>query len=250
MKFVDENALRQNITETKDYVDNHGFASDRTPIGTIISVGCDSSLIPSSTIKYPTDDYFICKGTTLNIAEYPALADYFEDAFGSKNYFGGDGTTTFKVPDFTTDFPTNGILAIKAQMESTTITYADVDDTITTIGNVWSASKVNGEFSAKQTLIDACVSRISALETKAANKVLYFEDKACSAMTGNFCVVTDSRITADHRISEKTVDGIFSIPSAVTGDVTATYANGSITFNGTCTNGSCKASFTLIKKDN
>lgn len=143
MKYVDENALRQNITETKDYVDNHGFASDRTPIGTIISVGCDSSLIPSSTIKYPTDDYFICKGTTLNIAEYPALADYFEDAFGSKNYFGGDGTTTFKVPDFTTDFPTNGILAIKAQMTSTQITYAEVNDSLTTDSNVWSAEKVN-----------------------------------------------------------------------------------------------------------
>jgi len=142
MKYVDENALRQNISETKDYVDTHGFASDRTPIGTIISVGCDSSLIPSSTIKYPTDDYFICKGTTLNIAEYPALADYFEDAFGSKNYFGGDGTTTFKVPDFTADFPINGILVIKAQIESTTITYVDVDDTRTSNESTWSSEKI------------------------------------------------------------------------------------------------------------
>ena len=165
MKYVDDNALRQNITETKNYVDTHGFASDRTPVGTIISVGCDSSLIPSSTIKYPTDDYFICKGTTLNIAEYPALADYFEDAFGSKNYFGGDGTTTFKVPDFTTDFPTNGILAIKAQMTSTQITYAEVNDSLTTDSNVWSAEKVNDTTNAISTSVNGLSTTVNGLST-------------------------------------------------------------------------------------
>lgn len=196
MKFVDENALRQNITETKDYVDNHGFASDRTPIGTIISVGCDSSLIPSSTIKYPTDDYFICKGTTLNIAEYPALADYFEDAFGSKNYFGGDGTTTFKVPDFTTDFPTNGILAIKAQMTSTQITYAEVNDSLTTENNVWSAEKVNSVINQNAVSVPSGIAGVNLY--KIANIYLFYisDASATNGAMGTLSVHPDVIVSA------------------------------------------------------
>jgi hypothetical protein len=57
------------------------------------------------------------------------LANYIESAYGSKNYFGGDGTSTFAVPDWSADFPENGILCIKAQISSTAITFAEVDET-------------------------------------------------------------------------------------------------------------------------
>ena len=60
-----------------------------TPIGTIISV----------TGTTAPEHYLLCDGTVYNIETYPKLADYFEDQFGSKNIFGGDGMTTFAVPD-------------------------------------------------------------------------------------------------------------------------------------------------------
>lgn len=48
--------------------------------------------------------YLICDGTEYNIADYPYLAQHFIDEFGSVNYFGGDGTTTFAVPDLRGEF--------------------------------------------------------------------------------------------------------------------------------------------------
>lgn len=65
-----------------------------TPIGTIISVMGTTA---------PTN-YLACDGTVYNITDYTELANYFNDQFGSKNYFGGDGTTTFAVPDLRGEF--------------------------------------------------------------------------------------------------------------------------------------------------
>jgi microcystin-dependent protein len=48
--------------------------------------------------------YLICDGTTYNIADYSDLADFFNTQFGSKNFFGGNGTTTFAVPDLRNEF--------------------------------------------------------------------------------------------------------------------------------------------------
>ena len=50
------------------------------------------------------DGYLACDGSTYNIADYPLLCDVFASDFGSVNYFGGDGTTTFKVPDLRGEF--------------------------------------------------------------------------------------------------------------------------------------------------
>lgn len=62
---------------------------DGNPIGTIIS------FMGTSTPK----DYLACDGAEYSISQYPALAAFFETQFGTKNHFGGDGTTTFAVPD-------------------------------------------------------------------------------------------------------------------------------------------------------
>ena len=48
--------------------------------------------------------YLICDGTEYNISDYQVLADHIKDNFGSYNYFGGDGETTFKVPDLRGEF--------------------------------------------------------------------------------------------------------------------------------------------------
>ena len=65
-----------------------------TPVGTIIAVMGNSA--PAH--------YLACNGQVVNIATYPELADYFEEQFGSKNKFGGDGTTTFGIPDLRGEF--------------------------------------------------------------------------------------------------------------------------------------------------
>lgn len=52
----------------------------------------------------PPVNYLVCDGTIYNIEDYQDLANYFERQFGNKNYFGGDGTTTFAVPDLRGEF--------------------------------------------------------------------------------------------------------------------------------------------------
>lgn len=116
------------------WMSSERFATDRAPVGTVISITSQKSgdftgATTPTGVYPPNSDYLVCDGVVKNITAYPQLANYFESAYGSKNYFGGDGTTTFALPDFSADFPDNGILCIKAQISSTIITEADVDET-------------------------------------------------------------------------------------------------------------------------
>lgn len=74
-----------------------GFAASvgsGNPIGTIISF---------MGITAP-DGYLACDGSIYNIADYQDLADFFTEQFGAVDYFGGNGTTTFAVPDLRGEF--------------------------------------------------------------------------------------------------------------------------------------------------
>lgn len=62
---------------------------DGNPIGTILS------FMGTKAPQY----YLVCDGSVLNISEYPQLAEHFKKQFGAVNYFGGDGTSTFALPD-------------------------------------------------------------------------------------------------------------------------------------------------------
>lgn len=62
---------------------------DGNPLGTIISF---------MGLTAPAG-YLACDGGVYDIAEYTELAFFFKAQFGAENYFGGDGTTTFAVPD-------------------------------------------------------------------------------------------------------------------------------------------------------
>lgn len=44
--------------------------------------------------------YLPCNGKEYNILDYPELAQCIKNEFGSFNYFGGDGVTTFAVPNY------------------------------------------------------------------------------------------------------------------------------------------------------
>lgn len=43
--------------------------------------------------------YLVCDGAEQSITDYPRLAAFFTEQFGTANHFGGDGESTFAVPD-------------------------------------------------------------------------------------------------------------------------------------------------------
>lgn len=81
------------VIDPLEYVNEESGIED-TPVGHIIAH------MGTTAPKH----YLICDGTEYNIADYPNLAEHFKTDFGSFNYFGGDGTTTFAVPDLRGEF--------------------------------------------------------------------------------------------------------------------------------------------------
>lgn len=71
-----------------------GAKKDATPVGTVISfMG-----------NHAPEGYLSCDGAKYKINEYSKLVELIKTEFGSYNYFGGDGTTTFAVPDLRGEF--------------------------------------------------------------------------------------------------------------------------------------------------
>lgn len=64
------------------------------PVGTVISYMGNAA----------PNGYLKCDGTVYNIKEYPNLSKQIQEQFGTYNYFGGDGETTFAVPDLRGEF--------------------------------------------------------------------------------------------------------------------------------------------------
>ena len=67
----------------------------------------------------PRSKYVVCDGADVNMADYPLLATYFADVYGNTYYFNTNALNpndgTFKLPDWSADFPENGVLCIKAK---------------------------------------------------------------------------------------------------------------------------------------
>ncbi len=76
------------VLDPAQQIDKESGIQD-TPVGHIMSV---------MGINAP-EHYLVCDGSIYNITEYQKLANYFLSEFGQINYFGGDGVTTFAVPD-------------------------------------------------------------------------------------------------------------------------------------------------------
>lgn len=81
--------LWQKITEKIDSLPVNG-----NPVGTVILFMGNNAPI----------NYLKCDGTVYNISAYSVLANFFKSEFGSFNYFGGNGSTTFAVPDLRGEF--------------------------------------------------------------------------------------------------------------------------------------------------
>jgi hypothetical protein len=78
--------------------------SQESPVGSIISyIG----------LKAP-EHYMLCDGSIFNIVDYQELANFIKTTYGTYNYFGGDGTSTFAVPNLINRFlkgsKTSGVL--------------------------------------------------------------------------------------------------------------------------------------------
>jgi hypothetical protein len=73
---------------------NQSNVTNSAPTGNIISF---------MGTKAP-NGYLVCDGAELEISKYSKLAAHFEEQFGTKNHFGGNGTTTFAVPDLRNEF--------------------------------------------------------------------------------------------------------------------------------------------------
>ena len=81
------------IVDPVKYVSNNSDLQE-TPVGNIISY------MGNSVPKH----YLACDGTTYSIGTYPELEAFIIDEFGSINYFGGDGASTWAVPDLRGEF--------------------------------------------------------------------------------------------------------------------------------------------------
>ena len=84
-----------NVSDALDTLYLMGLSSmDASPIGVV-------SAYMGTTAP---GNYLLCDGTTYNITDYQELADHIKNNFGSYNFFGGDGSSTFAVPDLRGEF--------------------------------------------------------------------------------------------------------------------------------------------------
>lgn len=82
-----------NEEELDEYMSQYSFGGGSNPIGTIIAFMGNT----------PPEGYLACDGSEYDIVDYPKLAKFFKDQFGSTQYFGGTGDK-FKVPDLRGEF--------------------------------------------------------------------------------------------------------------------------------------------------
>ena len=93
-KEPQEEGIEIFIDTSENPEEHYTIAFADTPIGTIISYMGNTA----------PKDYLICDGTEYEIVKYKDLAEHIKTEFGSYNYFGGDGTATFAVPDLRGEF--------------------------------------------------------------------------------------------------------------------------------------------------
>jgi len=84
----------QDLQSEIETLKSNGGTGGSNPAGTVISYMGNN--VPTG--------YLSCDGTVYNINDYPVLAEQIKTEFGSYNYFGGDGVTTFAVPDLRGEF--------------------------------------------------------------------------------------------------------------------------------------------------
>lgn len=97
----EKNSVKNTLTDSKIATYNNQEALDNLydSVGSTL-VGAIYSYMGTSA----PHGYLACDGSIYNINDYPRLASHINNNFGSYNFFGGDGTTTFAVPDLRGEF--------------------------------------------------------------------------------------------------------------------------------------------------
>lgn len=88
--IADNGTVTFNKEELKSFIQ-----ANANPTGTVITYMSGTSA---------PKGYLACDGTVYNVSDYPDLAESIRSGFGSYNYYGGDGVTTFAVPDLRGEF--------------------------------------------------------------------------------------------------------------------------------------------------
>lgn len=158
----------------RPWADTVAFATDKTPVGAVLSVATGKtedgiSGITTPTGTFPTDDYLVCDGQTVSPSTYPALAAYFQTRYGDTYYFGGTAPGNFSLPNWSSDFPSNGVLVMKARESSNAMSITEIDDTSVSEDKTWSSKKIHNSIVGDGTYVT--VASYSALQTALTNKV-------------------------------------------------------------------------------
>ena len=180
---VDRNALTikeiGRIVDPVKYVDNNSDLEE-TPVGNIISY------MGNSVPKH----YLACDGTAYSIGTYPELEAFIINEFGSINYFGGNGSTTWAVPDLRGEFLRGAGENSHAEQgsgdyvgvhqDATTIPYlltSARDNTLTTFGNTTASN-------ADQYQRNDSLNRDSDILGTVKSKILTFSTSSTSTSGG------------------------------------------------------------------
>ncbi len=91
--FLNIQEVERTIIDPVEYVNTDKGIED-TPVGHILSFMGTT----------PPAHYITCNGAIYNIVDYQYLAQHIKDQFGTFNFFGGDGVSTFAVPDLRNEF--------------------------------------------------------------------------------------------------------------------------------------------------
>ena len=100
MKIATNGEITVNVEDLKEIIQQEvkeELAKEnqsKNPTGTIISYMGNTA----------PEGYLFCDGGIHNISEYSELAEQIKNQFGSYSYFGGDGETTFALPDLRGEF--------------------------------------------------------------------------------------------------------------------------------------------------
>jgi hypothetical protein len=117
MPLIDNSNLTQALTEFKTkndtvmqgYIDTMEVTAFKEISNPLTSTDISQESPVGSVIEFaglnPPNHYLKCDGLLRNIADYQTLATYFKTNFGSYNYFGGDGLTTFAIPKYVSVSP-------------------------------------------------------------------------------------------------------------------------------------------------
>ena len=189
------------------------------PDGTTITIS-QAGVIEAHLILGEAEDVDIVNPQNGQVLSYSSILEAWQNkslgTAASKN-------STSSITSGSTDLIESGAVhSLKQTLESEIGDLTDLDTTV------------------KTDLVSA-VNEVKA----SAGGALYFSGQACSALTGNFCTISNANITANHVVAEV----VFANPSAITTDVTWTTASGSLKLNGTCSTATT-VNIVLVKKNN